>query len=73
MALEGLEKEKNKKRNKNKTDNVYAKNRQRKETNIESGTRRSIFGAWPRSMGSARDDYSMHPADGTLPRSELGQ
>ena len=44
-----------------------------KETNIESGTRRRIFGAWLRSMGLAQVDYPMHPADGTLHRSELGQ
>ena len=55
MALEGLEREL-KERKKNKTDNVYAKNGQRKGINIESGARRRIFGAWPRSMGSARVD-----------------
>ena len=73
MALEGLEKEKNKKRNKNKTDNVYAKNRQRKETNIESGARHRIFGDGLRSMGSARVGYPMHLAGGTLHQSGLGQ
>ena len=41
-----------------------------KETNIESGIRRRIFGASLRSMGSAQVGYSMHPADGTLHRSE---
>ena len=64
---------KNKRKKEKKTDNVYAKNGQRKETNIESGARRRIFGAWLRSMDSARVDYSMHPADGTLHRLELGQ
>ena len=35
-----------------------------KETNTEFGTRRRIFGVWPRSMGSARVDYLMHDAGG---------
>ena len=39
-----------------------------KEANIEFGARRRIFGVWPRSMGSARVDYLMHHADGTLPQ-----
>ena len=47
---------KNKRKKEKKTDNVYAKNGQRKETNIEFGARHRIFGAWPRSMGSARVD-----------------
>ena len=64
---------KNKRKKEKKTDNVYAKNGQRKKTNIESGTRRRIFGAWLRSIGSAQVDYSMHPADGTLHRLELGR
>ena len=65
---------KNKKKEREKRQIMYMrKNGQRKETNIESGTRRRIFGAWLRSMGSAQVDYSMHPADGTLHRSELGQ
>ena len=63
----------NKRKEEKKTDNVYAKNGQRKETNIESDARRRIFGAWPRSMVSAQVDYLTHPADGTLHRSELGQ
>ena len=63
-----------KKREREKRQIMYMqKNGQRKETNIESGTRRRIFGAWLRSMGSAQVDYSMHPADGTHHRSELGQ
>ena len=70
--LKALRKNKRKKERK-KTDNVYAKNGQRKETNIESGARPRIFGAWLCSMGSAQVDYSMHPTDGTLHRSELGQ
>ena len=70
--LKALRKNKRKK-GKKRTDNVYAKNGQRKETNIESDTRRRIFGAWLRSMGSAQVDYSMHPADGTLQRLELGR
>ena len=45
----------------------------RKETNTESGARRRIFGVGLRSMGSARVDYLMHPADGTLHQSGLGQ
>ena len=53
VALEGLEKEEKKERKENKTDNVYAKNGQREGTNIESGARRRIVGAWPRSTGSA--------------------
>ena len=64
---------KNKRKEEKKTDNVYAENGQRKETHIESGTRRRIFGAWLHSMGSAQVDYSMHPADGTLHRLELDQ
>ena len=39
-----------------------------KETNTEFGTRRRIFGVWPRSMGSAQVDYLMHLVDGTLLR-----
>ena len=35
-----------------------------KETNIESGARRKIFGVWLHYMGLARVDYLMHPADG---------
>ena len=54
MTLEGLEKKEERKEN--KTGNVYAKNGQRKGTNIESGAWRRIVGAWPRSMGSARVD-----------------
>ena len=61
----------NKRKEEKKTDNVYAKNGQRKETHIESSTRRRIFGAWLCSMGSAQVDYSMHPADGMLHQSEL--
>ena len=64
---------KNKRKKDKKIDNVCAKNGQRKDTNIESDARRRIFGAWLRSMGSAQVDYSMHPADGTVHRSELGQ
>ena len=50
MTLEGLEK----KRRGNKTDDAYAENGQGEGTNIKSGARRRIFGAWLRSMGSAR-------------------
>ena len=71
--LKALRKNEIKERKRKKTDDVYAKNGQRKETHIESGTRRRIFGAWLRSMGSAQVDYLMHPADGMLHRSELGQ
>src|SRR3954466_14550677 len=72
MAIREKE-EKKKKRGegeKYKTENV--KNGQRKETNTESGARRRIFGVRLRSMGSARVDYPMHPADGTLHQSGLG-
>ena len=44
-----------------------------KEMEIESDTRRRIFGVWLRSMGLARVNYPMHPADGTLHRSEPGR
>ena len=71
--LKALRKNEIKERKRKKTDNVYAKNGQRKETNIESDARRRIFRAWLRSMGSAQVNYSMHPADGMLHLSELGQ
>ena len=45
-----------KERKGNKTDDAYAENGQREGTNIKSGARRRIFGAWLRSMGSARVD-----------------
>ena len=54
--LKALRKNEIKERKRKKTDNVYAKNGQRKGTNIESGARRRIFRAWQRSMGSARVD-----------------
>ena len=54
MTLEGLGKEKERKGN--KTDDAYAENGQREGTNIESDARHRIFGAWLRSMGSARVD-----------------
>ena len=54
-------------------DSENIKGGRRKETNSESGARHRIFGDGLRSMGLARVNYPMHPADGTLHRSELGQ
>ena len=65
--------ERGRKKEGNKRQRKNMKGGRRKETNSESGARRRIFGDGLRSMGSARVGYPMHPADGTLHRSELGQ
>ena len=72
LAFEGLEENKKREREKRQIIDMQ-KIDGGKETNIESDTRRRIFGVWLRSMGLARVDCPMHPADGTLRRSELGQ
>ena len=41
-------------------------NTRKKKTNKEFGSRRRIFGVWPRSMGSALGDCLMHYVSGTL-------
>ena len=43
-------------------------NNKEKETNKEFGARHRNFGVWPRSMGLALGDCSMHHAGGTLLR-----